>query len=274
MLLMAILPALLVFISTLLSYAYRSSKTMKLSAHDRKTITKAHAFAIETTQIFLLLCGILTIIRFCGILTEHRHEMSLVHIQVPFCFALVLTFSIYIAAIFAIDLLDNRIQLGTWQHPFQTQTLLLTRSKFMPWTIKTTPRHRHIRKRAFSSPAAFDMMMPIEVRHVARSLSVVDTGAEPTTNVIWSRSLSTTFSPTPDSVAQRPASEQTLAPRDINIVIAEEKEGSSAQVQRNEDVMKCRDEVGRAQAVKIENVSSAIAPKILTPPSTPPPRIL
>ena len=296
MLLMAILPATLVFISTLMSYVYRSSKTYELNDHDRKMITKAHAFAIETIQLLLLVFGILTMIIFCGILTEHWYEMSLVHVQVPFCSALVFTLAIYAAAIFAIDLVDNRIQLGTWKHPFQSQTFLLTRSKIMPWTIKqrfaatkTIPR-RHVRQRAYSSPAVLDetTMKKVkaweEARSAARSRSVIDT-SETTTNVIWSRCLSTTFSPTPDSkanMAPRPRSVDGKSrspgsgPRDTGVVVAE-KETLSASNLLDQDIIKRRDEVNQAQTAKVtkpEEGSSASTPKMLTPPATPPSRIL
>lgn len=58
---------------------------------------------------------------------------------VPAWFVATMTVSGYFLALFAIDLVDNRIQLGCWQHPVQTQTLLLTRSVLLPgslWTIQ------------------------------------------------------------------------------------------------------------------------------------------
>ncbi|KXT12388.1 hypothetical protein AC579_1720 [Pseudocercospora musae] len=271
MLLMAILPALLVSISALLSYAYRFTKTLQLNDADRKLITKAHAFAIETIQLSVLLSGIITMIIFCGILTEHRYEISLVHIQVSFCFALILTLGIYIAAILAIDVADNRVQLGTWRHPFQNQTLLLTRTKLLPWTVKQRFR-RHVRQRAFSSPAAIDDtpsrhgMVLKQARNTARSLPVFDT-TEPTTNVIRSRSLSMTFSPTPDSNAdfKHFIATNTRA-RARSSAIAEKKE-MGPHILRIDDVIKWRDEVQVAKVRTLENVPSASTTERTTRPS-------
>lgn len=76
--------------------------------------------------------------------------ISRLRFPVPAWFVATMSISTYLLALLAIDLIDNRIQLGCWQHPVQTQTLLLTRSSLAPWSIKK--RRRRTAKKPAKKP--------------------------------------------------------------------------------------------------------------------------
>lgn len=157
---MTLLPIALVGLSASFSAAYKLSKAMLLTTTSRRKVTKVHATAIEMLQFLLIFAGLaassssIESLRQCLIF----HSMRL---PVSTGATMLNTIVTYVLAIFAIDIIDNKIQLGKWRHPVQPQTLLLTRSLLLPHTIKT--RHLPSRKiprrpRARSEPVTPRML--------------------------------------------------------------------------------------------------------------------
>ncbi|KAK4503939.1 hypothetical protein PRZ48_004854 [Zasmidium cellare] len=132
---MALLPITLTVISALLSGLYRLSHQLQLTKKQRHTITITHALAIECTQLLILIVG--AAVHCLQIAAIDRGEVfTCCGLIISFWLAIPLTLAIYALALFAIDAIDNKIQLGTWRHPIQTQALLLTRSQLLPWTVQ------------------------------------------------------------------------------------------------------------------------------------------
>lgn len=223
MLIMVLVPPLLVIDSTVLSYAYKYSRTTKLKKSDQKHIITAHAFAIETIQITTTLIGVLVTIRV--FLEQLEYETSVLHIRVPHWFVLTVTILLYLATALFIDLIDNKIQLGTWHHPHQCQTLLLTRSKLMPWTVRKRCRGPSLKTpicrghRAFSiaampairQDADVDLQPEARTRAATRSFSLADVDTAPHKNLLLARSTSTTFT-TPVKVELESMPQTPLGP--------------------------------------------------------------
>lgn len=79
------------------------------------------------------------------------HTISSLDFPVPAWFVATMKVSTYSLALIAIDMIDNRIQLGCWQHPVQTQTLLLTRASLASWNVKKKRRCLSKKKRIHST---------------------------------------------------------------------------------------------------------------------------
>lgn len=82
--------------------------------------------------------------------------ISDLNFPIPAWFVATMTISAYILALLAIDMVDNRIQLGFWQHPVQTQTLLLTRYLLASGSLKTIRRRRRVARKCTQKPIEKD----------------------------------------------------------------------------------------------------------------------
>ncbi|USW53858.1 hypothetical protein Slin15195_G071770 [Septoria linicola] len=163
----------IVMFSAALSFTYKILASLGLRKTHLVTITAIQAFALEALQWTLLIGFALS----WNILLQspvqlYSYKVLDVGLHISTWLASVGILTIYALAIFAIDIIDNLVQLKTWRHPVQTQTFLLTRSILFPATIKRTsysaestpavPSHEKARGRSRTRKVIVSSRPPID----------------------------------------------------------------------------------------------------------------
>ena len=127
----AILPLGLLAFVMLLSTSYSFVKQTKPSRR-RQILTNINAFATEAIQLLLAVLCVTNIV----ILANFNLELSGTHKTASNVFVLLAPVTItgilalHIVAIYAVDLIEGRILLGKWTHPYDWRCLIITRSIF------------------------------------------------------------------------------------------------------------------------------------------------
>jgi hypothetical protein len=134
-----LLPLTLVAVSAACSLAYRYSpgRHRPLSTTHSSALTIAHAFAIEALQLSLTIIGAtISGAMLCLSPTILYHfRLADFDLYISTWLAAAGNLALYALAVFGIDAIDGLVQLGSWSHPVQMQTLLLTRSVLLPGTV-------------------------------------------------------------------------------------------------------------------------------------------
>lgn len=153
------IPLVLVAVSVALSLAYRysNSRSANTTTGLSKT-TMAHAFAIEAIQLTLAIMG--SVISCAMVLISptilYRFQIADLELYISTWLAAVGILAMYASAVFTIDAIDSLIQLGSWTHPIQIQTLLLTRNLLIPSTVTTKHRSEElVDRKAMASAIPF-----------------------------------------------------------------------------------------------------------------------
>ncbi|KAK3686942.1 hypothetical protein LTR37_019296 [Vermiconidia calcicola] len=128
------LPFALLALVVLLSFSYRHVKRLKLAPSRRNQLNVFHAFATEGVQFGLaLLCVANTGLAFSllqgwGTACELSGFKSSVVLGVGVTGVIAL----HALAIYAVDILEARILLGQWTHPYGWCCFVITRTKLFP----------------------------------------------------------------------------------------------------------------------------------------------
>ncbi|GIZ42747.1 hypothetical protein CKM354_000600500 [Cercospora kikuchii] len=135
-----LLPLVLVGISTACSMAYNCCVRLYFNTNYRAKVIATHAFAIEGFQIFLALVAIISSWNSfqSPFLLRDRH-MSEIKLHLANWLTAAAVLATHLLGILAIEAIDNLVQIGTCNHPFQMQAFLLTRSVLLPQTIRRRP---------------------------------------------------------------------------------------------------------------------------------------
>lgn len=153
------IPLVLVAVSVALSLAYRYSNSRSANTTTGLSkITMAHAFAIEAIQLTLAIMG--SVISCAMVLISptilYRFQIADLELYISTWLAAVGILAMYASAVFTIDAIDSLIQLGSWTHPIQIQTLLLTRNLLIPSTVTTKHRSEElVDRKAMASAIPF-----------------------------------------------------------------------------------------------------------------------
>lgn len=144
-------PIILTILVIPLSLAYRYS----VSKGSHRRLTKFYAFVTETIQLLLAGIGLTNTIAIIHALwTDCQQPSELSNILLAVMMLLIVlagtVFSIY-----AVDLIEARIQLGIWGHPYKWQCFVLTRSLLMALRYTGKPRNR---QQAVKARPHFDAM--------------------------------------------------------------------------------------------------------------------
>lgn len=142
-------PAILLFLVALLNFSYRFVKTLKLSPRTRSRLVNFHAWATEEIQIFVLLSGVSAMM----ILHKSVHALECIistslddyGFKGTVCAALIaalvyllagaLLVGVYRRAVYAVDIIENGIVMGTWKHPYRGRCFVISRKYFF-WALR------------------------------------------------------------------------------------------------------------------------------------------
>ena len=134
---------LALFLVALLSFSYRFLKTLDhTSARPRRRLTAFHALATESLQGVILVLGVSSTVGiymtvFSSEDALHTWRLSGVGFRTGVSEAglmvIAANLALHLAAFYAVDLIEARILLGRWRHPYRGWGLVVTRSWFMLW---------------------------------------------------------------------------------------------------------------------------------------------
>ena len=126
--------ALLLLILTLtIAFCYTQT-TNSLSTRIKKHMSISHAYTTEFIQLLLLAIGFLDIY-FTATSGFDLHSLRSPTVLNTIIMLLLLTRTT--AFVLAVDTIETVIVLGSWTHPFQPQTFVLTRNLVWPASVKT-----------------------------------------------------------------------------------------------------------------------------------------
>lgn len=124
-----ILPLAVFALVVIISRSYKEVKQLQLSPAKKQHLIDIHALATECCQlslVVLLISDTVFIVERIIQLTLSG-DISTTNAALLIEAAVVGSFVIHVIAIFAVDLIEGRILLETWTHPYKWQPFVLTR---------------------------------------------------------------------------------------------------------------------------------------------------
>jgi hypothetical protein len=138
-----------------LSFSYRLLKANSaiFSASTVHLLTTIHAFATEGLQIIILCMCLRSLRLFLNTVQYSIGTGSACILRILGC---IITIAIHGLAIYAVDIIESRILLGSWKHPYNGACLVLTRCQLLSlqqtWRkSNTTQTKRQRTKRRWST---------------------------------------------------------------------------------------------------------------------------
>lgn len=166
-----IVPLTVLALVVLISLSYKKAKQLQLSPAKKQQLINTHALATEFCQLFLvvsLFIDTTSIIEkfvqfsLSGVISTTKAALLIEA-------AVVAKFAIQGLAVLAVDLIEGRILLETWRHPYQWQPFVLTR-RWLSGGGKTRLQQRrgikkNVDKRAPEQPFS-NLKMDMDYRRV------------------------------------------------------------------------------------------------------------
>ena len=124
-----ILPLSVLALVVLISLGYKKVKQLRLSPAKNQHLIDIHAVATECCQLSL----IVLLITDTALIVERIIQLTLSGDISTTTAALLIeaavagSFAAHVVAIFAVDLIEGRVLLATWTHPYKWQPFVLTR---------------------------------------------------------------------------------------------------------------------------------------------------
>ena len=184
----AVLPLALLALVIGLSYSYRIVKQLNLSNERFRLLTTIHAFATEAVQHSLaILCVLSTAVFVKTIVDTHTacripgaKNNTAVFVDTPLTryttctisgtmsmlligSAIMLIVVLHVGAIYSVDIIEGRVLLGTWTHPYGAQCFVITKTLLFGRRTSTKLQRRQP-GRTLSEPTTQTDFGEVEVR--------------------------------------------------------------------------------------------------------------
>lgn len=188
----ALLPFALLALAVLLSISFRLLINVHLTPRQGQLLTTIHAFATEGVQLLLaILCFFNSALYVYATLDFNENgEVSITRSQdiVLVALAAVGSIALHIIAIYAVDVIEGRILLGRWIHPYERQPFILTIVWLFPEMRPATQRHVLRRERQEHATRADFEPYDDETVTAMERLQYLDLALSPTQRRKWERS--------------------------------------------------------------------------------------